>query len=298
MTNWFQRHLNWTLVLALLAYTVLGSIVAGMMMLAGLLDLSQEIPEPLSLLGRVPTALLTGWVFAKKRYSGFLGLIALIPYVYIPLVIATLCLPTKRPIGVEDEAKAGEPGLGESTPIGRVAEHDIRQQCSAYYQEELKLKAFQEKEADLYNEALVKYGMSVGTDDRAAKQMLRAANRLAEAANEILRRRSKMAAVPDMASAMYFAWQTTYSDYSAWTSAQAAAVSAVGDGLMPHSEQIKRLLSESEKSRRKAEGQEKKFLRQLKLSSNEGRNMLIEASMVVENENWQPPQVKKATSIQ
>jgi len=163
-----------------------------------------------------------------------------------------------------------------------------RRQCLAYYQEELKLRIFQEKEADLYNEAVAKYGPSAETDSEVTKKMLPAARRQAESANEVLRRRAKMASVPDTAAAVYFAWQVAYSDYLSWATAQAAAVSAVANGMVSHAEQVQRLLSRSEKSRHKAQAQEKKFLRRLKLTSDEARKILIKASMAVGDENWQP----------
>ena len=158
----------------------------------------------------------------------------------------------------------------------------------AYYQEELKLKVFQEKEADLYNEAVAKYEPSAETDSEVAREMLPAARRQAESANEILRRRAKMAYVPDIASPMYFAWQVVYSDYLCWATAQAAAVSAVATGIASHAEQVQRLLSRSEKSRHKAEAEEKKLLKRLKFTSDDARKMLINASMAVGDEDWQP----------
>ena len=161
-----------------------------------------------------------------------------------------------------------------------------RRQCLAYYQEELKFKVFQEKEADLYNQAEMEYGMSAETDSEVAKEMLPAARRQAESANEILRRRGKMASIPDTASAMYFAWQVAYSDYLSWATAQVAAVSAVANGMVSHAERVQRLLSRSEKSRRKAEAEEKKLLKRLKLTSNEARKMLIKASMAVGDKVW------------
>ena len=163
-----------------------------------------------------------------------------------------------------------------------------RQQCLAYYQEELKLKVFQEKEADLYNQAVARCSTLTATDNEVAKEMLPAAGRQAESANEILRRRGKMASIPGIASGVYFAWQVAYSDYLAWATAQAAAVSAVADGMAPHAKRVDRILSRSQKSRHKAEGKEKKFLRRLGLSKDEVRKLLVQASMAVASENWQP----------
>lgn len=171
-------------------------------------------------------------------------------------------------------------------------EGDERQRCLSYYEAELKLKAFQEKEADLYNKAAVKYARSTPTDSDAAKEMCRAANRLSQSANEILKRRDGMPPIPDAASAMYFAWQLTYSDYAAWASAQLAAVEAVANGMQPHTERVRQLLEQSEKSRQRAEKDERKFLERLKLSASEIRKMFLNASAAVSAENWQPEEVR------
>jgi len=90
---------------------------------------------------------------------------------------------------------------------------DEFRKCLEYYSEETKIVVFQTREADLYNNALVKYGNSIPTDRRATKEMCQAANRLVQAANDILQCRAKMASIPNAASAMYFAWQTVFSDY-------------------------------------------------------------------------------------
>ena len=258
--SWFERHLNWSWVIALFGSALAGQIVGVVAWL-----IIPELPEDIvgGLIGIIRFVISFSaslWVLAMKGRKVW--------WVFLPL--APVCL---------DNLRQEEKGVVQTTDqvqeMNNATEYDIRQQCLAYYQEELRFKAFQEKEADLYNEAVVKYGMSVGTDDRAAKEMLRATKRLVESANEILRRRSQMAGVPDMASATYFAWQTTYSDYLAWASAQAAAVSAVANGMVPHGKRVQELLEESEKSRRKAEGEEKRFLKRLKLRSNEAGNMLM-----------------------
>jgi len=165
---------------------------------------------------------------------------------------------------------------------------DELRKCLAYYEQELKFKVFQEKEADLYNNALIKYGRSISTDSRAAKEVRQAANRLAQSASEILERRGKMTSIPDAASAMYFAWQLTYSDYSAWATAQSAAIEAVTNGLEPHGERVRELLSQSEKSRHEAENEEKKLIKRLKLSGGEVQKLFSNASAAITAENWQP----------
>lgn len=168
-----------------------------------------------------------------------------------------------------------------------------RKKCFEYYEEESKLTVFQEKEADLYNNALVKYGKSISTDSNAAKEMCRAANRLTQAASEILRRRGKMASIPDAASAMYFAWQVAFSNYSAWATAQSAAIEAAASGMEPYGWRVRQLLEQFEKSHHEAEKEEKKLLKRLKLSGDEFQTLFNNASAAIEAENWQPKEFKE-----
>ena len=168
---------------------------------------------------------------------------------------------------------------------------DEFRKCLEYYEEETKLTVFQTKEADLYNNALVKYSRSISIGSNAAKEMCRAVNRLVQAANEILRRRAKMASIPSAASPMYFAWQIVFSDYQAWAEAQAAAVEAIASGMEPHGQRVRELLSQSEKSRNKAMNEEKKLLERLKHSGLTGdmvQKIFNDASAAIVAENWQP----------
>ena len=171
---------------------------------------------------------------------------------------------------------------------------DERQECLAYLQEECKFRAFQEKEADLYNDAVVKYGNSMTTDSLASKEMCRAANRLSQSASAILKRRAGMASIPDVASTIYLAWQMTYSDYSAWASAQYATIQAVANGMQPNIARVRELLSQSEKSRHKAENEEKRLLKRLNLNINDISTMLSNASAAVAADNWQPKETEEA----
>ena len=167
-------------------------------------------------------------------------------------------------------------------------EGDELQKCLAYLEEEGKLVIFRGKEEDLYNNASVKYGKSVATDSHAAKEMCRAANRLVQAASEIIRRRSEMTSVPDVASAMYFAWEKSYLAYLASTTAESAAWEAEASGMKPDYEYLRRLFIKSEDLRRKALQEERKLAKRLKLSGDVIRRMYNNAQAAIVNENWQP----------
>lgn len=170
------------------------------------------------------------------------------------------------------------------------------QECLAYLEEEWKLKAFQSKEADLWNNGLVKYGNSMVTDSLASKEMCKAAKRLQQATGEILRRRGRMVSIVDMAAVMYSKWGVAYLDYQAWAEAQCAAIEAVAEGMVPNSERVKELLSQAEKSRSQAEKEERKLIKRLKLSAADLSRMLASASAAVADESWQPPAYEKEES--
>jgi hypothetical protein len=169
-------------------------------------------------------------------------------------------------------------------------EGDELQKCLAYLEEEGKLVVFRGKEEDLYNNALVKYGKSVAIDSRAAKEMCRAAKRLAEAASEIIRRRGEMVSIPDVASAMYFAFQKSYLAYSQHVTAECAAWEAESNGMKPDYEYLRRLSLQSEDLRLKALKEERKLAERLKLSGDVIRSVYNNAQAAVATENWQPPE--------
>jgi len=172
-------------------------------------------------------------------------------------------------------------------------EGDELQKCLAYLQEELKLAAFQNKEATLYQNASVKYGDATSIDSPALKEKYRAANRLAQAADEIVKRRGKMGPIPDAASAGCSAWQLAYSDYSAWVSALSAAAEAIADGIEPPVRQVLKLASQFQKSRYAARDEGKKFLDHLGLDGNMIQKLLNGAAATVADDNWQPKEVKE-----
>ena len=71
-------------------------------------------------------------------------------------------------------------------------------------------------------------------------------------------------------------------------SAGRAALAAAARGMIPHIERVRQLSKESEKWQRKAEKEEEKFVKQLKISGHDLQRMLDEASIAAENDRWQP----------
>lgn len=165
---------------------------------------------------------------------------------------------------------------------------DELSKCLAYLEEEWKLTAFQEKEADIYNDALVKYGSLMEIDRNAAKEMCQAINRLLQSASEILGRRSRISSVPDVASVSFSAWQSTYTSYLTWTQAQAAVIQALADGTEPNVRRSTELISKSENHRSIAMSELRILLKRLDISGKELQGLHDHATTTVEEDNWKP----------
>ena len=166
-------------------------------------------------------------------------------------------------------------------------------QCLTWLGQHYKITTFQEKEADLYNNALVKYGVSMSIDSSASGEMVRTAKRLVQAAMECVSRIDNMVSIPEAASAAHYAWRIVLVDYLAWAGAQCAAIEAIAGGMLPRGEYVAELLQKAEDSRKKAENEEKKLLKRMQssgLTLNDIQKLAANASKSVAAENWQPSQ--------
>jgi len=169
------------------------------------------------------------------------------------------------------------------------------QECLAYFEAETKVIAFQTKEADLFNNAMVKYGNSIMENPLAAKDMKKAAKRLSQAATEILRRHEKIKNVPVAASAMRSAWHATFLAHAAWASAMVTAIEsnifaflAAAEGMNPQIKYAQQLAEESQKAWRRAEDEDKKFLKQLKVSAEDIAKIVARATAIDATDDWEP----------
>lgn len=162
-----------------------------------------------------------------------------------------------------------------------------------YLQEELKLAAFQDKEATLYKNAAVKYSTVTSIDSPVFKENCRAANRLAQAASETVERRGKMGPIPDAALAAYSAWKLAYSDYSAWVSTLYTATKAIADCNDPPVKRVLELASQFQKSRQTARDEGNKFLVRLGMNGNTVQKLLNDAAAAVAADTWQPKEVNQ-----
>ena len=167
-------------------------------------------------------------------------------------------------------------------------------QCLKYLEEHYRLTTFQEKEADIYNEALTQHMRSLASDSHSAKEMLKVAERFRKAAHLLLTRSKQLVSVPESAGALHFAWQMVFSDYTAWVDAQYAAYAAIAEGKPPFAERVQTLFRQQEKSHRKALQEEKKLgklLRANGLTASDIQKITDKAFAAIEAENWQPEEV-------
>jgi hypothetical protein len=162
------------------------------------------------------------------------------------------------------------------------------QECLACFEAETKVIAFQTKEADLYNNALVKYGNSITVNPMAASEACKAAKRLSQAATEVLRRHEEIKNVPVAASPMHHAWYVTFYANAAWASATAKAIEAMAEGMNPHTIYIQQLVEQYQKAWRRAEDEDKKFLKQLKVGAEDIAKIVARATAIDATDDWGP----------
>jgi len=162
-----------------------------------------------------------------------------------------------------------------------------REALLAYLNEEWRIAAFQDLEAERYNNEATKYG-GAGPGSAAFAKMITAARRLNASAIELDRRHSALQPIPDQASGAYFAWQATYMAYGEWASTILASCEAYEEDVMPDVARVQRLFSQMEKCRERAQNEEGKLIRRLKLRGEDVRQLLQESRAAAKSEKWEP----------
>lgn len=163
------------------------------------------------------------------------------------------------------------------------------QECLDYFEAETKVIAFQTKEADIYNNAMVKYGNSVTENPLAAKEACKAANRLSQAAIEVVRRHDALKPVPIAASAVHYAWHLTLLANATWASATFSAIEAMAEGMTPNMNYVQQLVKEYQKAGKSAQKEDKNFLKRLKVSADEIADIVSRATALDSDaDDWEP----------
>lgn len=163
-----------------------------------------------------------------------------------------------------------------------------------YLGDEWTLRAFQEKGAEVYTAAAAEFDPGAAAKNPANYENIYiAANQLAQSAAELLRRKDALKSVPDKATSNYFAWQTAYSDYLAWANAQVGYLAgkltgAVAEEGTSEGPSLKELQTKSEESRASAEAEEKKLLKQLRLTPADIDQLRDRATTATSQDKWKP----------
>lgn len=165
---------------------------------------------------------------------------------------------------------------------------DELQQCLAYYEAEMRVLAFQTKEADLFNNTMVKYFGSITKDTVAAREMCDASNRRVQSIHEVLRRHEGINPVPEAACSMHYAWYTTFLAVATWAEATLSAMEAITNGMKPHHAYVQHLVVEYQTAWRKAQKEDKKFLRRLQVTPDIIEKIMRRCIEAAEADNWQP----------
>ena len=166
----------------------------------------------------------------------------------------------------------------------------------AYWEAQNKVTAFQTREADLYNNDMVKYGNSISENPLAASEACKAAKRLSQAATEVLRRHNEIQNVSVAALAMHSAWKATFFANAAWASATAAAIEAMSKGMKPNMMYVQQLVKEYQKAWHRAQDEDKKFLKQLKLRAEDIARITRATTPDAADDNWEPQALDLASS--
>jgi len=163
------------------------------------------------------------------------------------------------------------------------------QECLAYFEAQTRVVRFQTREADLYNNVMVKYGNSITESPLAAREACKAANRLAQSATEVLKRHQEIRHVPAAASAMHWAWYVTFVANSTWALATSKAIEAMAEGMAPATVYVQQCVELYQKAWRKADDEDKKFLKRLKVGGEEIAKIVARAtSAVAADDDWEP----------
>ena len=162
------------------------------------------------------------------------------------------------------------------------------QQCLAYFEDETKVITFQTKEADLYNNAMVKYGNSITENASAATEACKAVKRLTQAAAEICRRHEEIKNIPTAAQGMRYAWHITFLANVTWASGTAAAIEAMANGMNPNTQYVQQLVVEYQQAWREADDEDKKFISRLKVSGEDIAKIMYRSTKAAAVDDWKP----------
>jgi hypothetical protein len=170
-------------------------------------------------------------------------------------------------------------------------EDEERERCLTYTKAVGNISAFWDREATLFNNTLVRYLDSITESPVPASEVCKAANRLVQAAKEVIHRHEPIQPIPDAALQMQSAYIAFLISLKDWAESTLEAMETLANGLTPHYEYVQQLMEERESAWHEVQTEEKKLLGRLGLSTPEIKALLkqIHSSLnAAENDSWQP----------
>ncbi|MFC2018442.1 hypothetical protein ACFLU4_00585 [Chloroflexota bacterium] len=173
-------------------------------------------------------------------------------------------------------------------------------ECKVWLGKHYELRAFQTREANLHNIALfVTPGLGyAGNYFGDCRALLIASHRQVQAAKEIISRMDNIKSIPEAAAGLHIQWRLVRDSFMAYSSAIYAIFKSVDKEKKPNIVPPKiilgpamKLLITVEDARKKAEKEDKKFLKRMinsGFSKSDIKKLMANAEKAVEAENWQP----------
>lgn len=170
-------------------------------------------------------------------------------------------------------------------------EDEERERCLTYTKTVGNISAFWDRESTLFNNTLVRYLDSITESPVAASEVCMAANRLVQAAKEVIHRHELIQPIPDAALQMQSAYIAFLISLKDWVESTLEAMETLANGLPPHYEYVQQLMEKRESAWHEVQTEEKKLLERLGLSTPEIEALLkqIYSSLnTTKDDIWQP----------
>lgn len=170
-------------------------------------------------------------------------------------------------------------------------DHSELRKCIDYLGRHYELTGFQDKEAELYNNALVRDGNSITTSPESANRVMKAANRMVQAASELLIRQENFKNIPDATAASHYAWGLLFMQWKSLASAQLAGLESMINGTDPHMGYLQKMMQENASLEASAHKEEEKLLKRMNRSGctlADIQQQVNKANQALSEHNWQP----------
>lgn len=163
-----------------------------------------------------------------------------------------------------------------------------REAALRYYEGSLKVSAFHEKEADRYNEELIRFQDSP-EDAAGLAALIRAAERLIIACEEALRRHASLESqVPSSATADFSSWHSVFEMAVGWSKANHEALRLLSLGQDASSANAASYLNLVSEFQRIAEGKSRDLLKRMQITEDDYARLLSDVRIALEQEDWSP----------